>query len=194
MKKIITLLAVSLMCSLSAFSQDDYGKGFNYGVRAGVNVADFTSSNGSSRTGLKAGAFVDYNFKRFGLELGAYYSQIGSDDIVTQGVVGNKLDNHLDYIDVAFLAKWRIFNRFRIFVGPQGGCLVNANIIYSDGTKQDVSDSTHPLILSAVGGVGYTFSFGLDLSASYSHGLTPIFDATTKNYNTTFNVSAGWRF
>ena len=50
-------------------------KGFGLGARAGVNATNLTGVSGDYRIGFHAGLYGDWYFsKRFGLELGVYYS------------------------------------------------------------------------------------------------------------------------
>lgn len=196
LKSILVLIAVTS----SLFGVAQNGDGFGFGVRAGLNLADYSGSTGTSRLGFAGGVFGDYTIKRFGLEAGVYYSEQGSLDVITQGVYSFKSDYRFDYVSIQLLAKYQIFNGFRIFAGPEGGYLIKSTKSYiEDQTVGRVTDKLNNINkwdLGVVAGVGYTFSFGLDLSASYSRGFLNLFqDATQKKgYTSMFRVTVGWHF
>lgn len=183
------------MSSTILFAQN--GNGLGYGVKAGMNLSDMTSSTGAGRVGFVGGAFVDYNIERFGLELGLYYSEQGSNGVL---VNYDHVDYHFDYINAQLLAKYQIFNGFRVFAGPQGGYIVKSTeqivkstLLQYDGTKRDYNNVAK-WDIGITAGIGYTFKMGLDLSASYTRGFTNIFIDDRTAYNTTFKVSVGWVF
>lgn len=192
MKKFIFLFLLTLLTSVTSFAQN--GDGFNFGARCGVTISDFTGSAGETRSGFQSGAFIGYDFKGFGVEFGTYYSEQGSYNML-DGYY--RYDCHLDYVSFQFLAKFRIFNGFRLFIGPQASSLVNSSYISRDTYYYDsytYTENINGFDLGIIGGVGYTTSFGLDFSASYSHGFNNIFINDRTAYNTTFCVSVGWVF
>lgn len=190
MKKTFFLLILTLATSVAAFSQNN--SGFNFGGRVGVTISDFTNSAGEVRTGVQSGAFVGYNISRFGLELGAYYSEQGSYNII-DGY--NRYDYNLDYINFQLLAKLRVFNNFRIFAGPQASTLISSSFVTRDSySATSYSTYINEFDLGITAGVGYTASFGLDISASYTQGLNNLFKYDRTGYNTTFCISVGWVF
>ncbi len=189
-KKIILIIAVFFTTILGANAQN--GEGFGYGARVGMNLADFTGSTGSGRAAFSGGAFVDYTFTRFGFELGLYYNGQGSRGVVESGFGNSAVDYNLDYLNAQLLAKYQLFDGFRIFLGPEGGYLLNSTIKYGDKTEDFNEIAQWDLGIAA--GVGYSFSFGLDLSASYTRGLIDMFKNDRTSYNSTFRVTAGWRF
>lgn len=187
MKKVLTLLCICLMSSTVLFAQN--GNGFGYGVKAGINLSDMTNSTGSGRVGFVGGAFVDYSIERFGLELGFYYSEQGSNGVLD---AYEHVDYHFNYINAQLLAKYQIFNGFRVFAGPQGGYIIKSTVQYEEHKEEYNNVAKWDIGITA--GIGYTFKMGLDLSASYTRGLTNIFIDDRTAYNTTFKVSVGWVF
>lgn len=166
-----------------------HGNGFGYGVKAGINISDLTNSTGASRIGFVGGAFVDYSIERFGFELGFYYTEQGSNDVID---AFTRTDYHFDYINAQILAKYQIFTGFRVFIGPQGGYVINSTAQYDD-TKVEYNGIAK-WDIGVVAGIGYTFKIGLDLSASYSRGFTDVFTDDRTAYNSIFKVSVGWIF
>ncbi len=190
-KKFLVIIALFLLSSFSAFAQS--GNGFSYGARVGINVADYTNSTGTGRSGFNGGAFVDYSVAKIGFELGAYYNQLGSKDVVMQGIEGNKASYNFEYLTAQLLAKYQIYRGFRVFIGPECNFLVNSTLQYGDVVEK--RDDIFKFDLGITAGVGYTFDFGLDLSASYTRGLFDMFSsADFKGYNSSFRVSVGWVF
>lgn len=191
MKRKLLIILVTL-CAIPAMAQLQRGLGF--GAKVGVNISDFTSSTGGTRSGLNAGLFTDYYFNNtLGLELNAAYSQFGS--------IGNapsrpnedklKMNYNFDYINLDLLFKVHFIDGFRIFAGPQVGFLVNGSVSTNDvATKLSNVSNTQ---FAIVAGVGYTFKFGLDLQASYTRGIQKVF-TDRKAYNYAYAVTVGWRF
>lgn len=188
-RKIVVLLVLSMLCFTSKAQN---GNGFGFGLRAGVNMSDFTGSTGSIRSSFFGGAFVDYTIKRFGFELGVYYSEQGSSGIATTEVAGNRVNYKIDYIQAQLLAKYQVFNGFRVFVGPESGFLTSARRTY--GNVSEKLSNIAKYDLSVVAGVGYSFTFGLDVAASYSRGVFDMFTDASRANTSLFRVTVGWRF
>lgn len=189
-KKIILLLLVALFSTTISSAQN--GDGFGYGAKIGVNIADFTGSTGTARAGFLGGAFVDYNIDRLGFEVGVYYSQLGSRDDIRQDIPGNKASYKFDYLSSQLLAKYQLFSGFRVFVGPELSYLLSSKEYYDD-TTTDI-DYINGWDFGVAAGVGYSFTFGLDLSAYFVRGVTNIMTNDNTAYNSTFRVAVGWRF
>lgn len=198
MQKKIFIIVVALLALVSiqdAVAQN--GNGFGVGVRAGVNFSDFTSSTGRGRSGFVGGVFGDYTVKRFGFELGAYYSEQGSNGVVEQSLPGNRADYHFDYVLLQVLVKYQIFNGFRVYLGPTSGYLINSQRFYMDeGVRvNEKLTNIRNYDIGITGGVGYTFKFGLDLSASYNRGFGDFFLSNDReSYTSMFRVTVGWNF
>lgn len=194
MKNIIAFCGLCALLSLAAVpSAAQNGNGLGGGVRAGVNLSDFTGSTGVWRTGLRVGGFADYTIQRFGLELGAFYSEQGAFATVPNTEVsGARIDYRFDYINFNLLAKYQLFSGFRVYLGPQGGYLINSEQSY-DQVRQPY-DQVNKWDLGITGGVGYTFNFGLDLSAGYTHSLVDLFSSDRYANTTLFSVTVGWHF
>lgn len=189
MKKwiIIALLALTPIVSAA-----QYGNGLGIGARAGLNLADFTGSTGKGRPGFVGGVFLDYNISRFGFELGVNFAQQGSLGVVQSGVENYAVDYMFDYTNAHLLVKYQIFNGFRIYLGPQVNYLVSATE-KRNGINSSV-DYINKWDVGIKAGVGFTFKFGLDISASYTHGFYDMFQTSRTAYNSVFAISVGWRF
>lgn len=185
-------IIIALFTLLPFTSAAQFGNGFGVGVRAGINLSDFTGSTGSGRPGFIGGAFVDYNVKRFGFELGFNYAEQGSLGVVQSGAINNEVDYRFDYVNINFMVKYQVYNGFRIFLGPQFSYVVSA-VEKRDGVISPYEYAS-PWDLGVKAGVGFTFTFGLDLSASYTHGFFDMFQTSRTAYNSVFAISVGWRF
>lgn len=196
--KFLKVFVVVVILTMPLASKAQNGDGFGGGVRAGINLADYTSSTGKGRAGFFGGVFGDFTIKRFGLEAGLYYSQQGSFGVVSQGVLDYKSDFEMDYVAIQFLAKYQIFNGFRVYAGPQGSYLVNSTHSYTNPTTlesiREKNNNVNSWDVGIVAGVGYTFSFGLDVAASYSRGFLDLFKDSSKGYTSMFRVTVGWHF
>ncbi len=190
MKRVVLLIIIALFCS-SAVAQN--GGGFSFGAKTGLNISDFTGSTGNARFGYYGGVFADYTISRLGFELGVYYSEQGSFEVTEQSVVGNKIDYRFDYINTQMLAKYQLFSGFRVFAGPEVSYLINATGTNHQGDRYDLNNINY-WDVGIVAGVGYSFRFGLDLSASYSRGFFDVFDTSRTAYTSTFRVIVGWSF
>lgn len=194
MKKTITLWTLcALMLASIQTAMAQNGNGLGGGVRAGINFADFTGSTGTGRVGLRVGAFADYSIKRFGFELGLFYSEQGSFGAAPETTVtGARVNYRLDYLYAQLLVKYQLFTGFRLYVGPQAGYLLNSEWSYP-GVREPFN-GVNKWDIGLTGGVGYTFKFGLDISAGYTHGVVDLFSTSRYSNTSLFSVSVGWHF
>lgn len=192
MKRIVLLLVLSFVATVATAQV----KGFGFGPRVGVNLADYLNSPGESRPGLYAGAFADYNFtKRWGIETGLYYSQLGSAGNSEYGYAKRTI-HQFDYLSVPLMAKFNFLGGFRAMLGAEGLFLMSAHrkMKGDDGLRERMEDIRSSNIALTVG-AAYLFRFGLDISASYSKGLYSVRQDIEKSTNPTyFRVAVGWRF
>ncbi|MCC8062971.1 MAG: PorT family protein [Rikenellaceae bacterium] len=191
MKKII----LTLLCSLAAAAATAQVKGLGFGPRAGVNFADYMNSPGSSRTGVYAGAFVDYNFThRWGIETGAYYSQLGSTNNVELGYASQTI-HRMEYLSVPLVGKFNFLGGFRVIAGFEGLFKLSAERKEKNGGPTTKMENVRSSNLSFTIGAGYLLRCGLDITASYSKGFhSAIMHAPETTCPTYFRVAVGWRF
>ncbi|HEX6914885.1 MAG TPA: porin family protein [Chitinophagaceae bacterium] len=216
------LLYASLALSSVSFAQQQTRFTVKAGIsRAGLrgdamgSLGDLTDLTGgmvknTDRTGIFAGGSVSVPVaKNFSIEPGIYYSQKGS---LLKGELDGKalsflganakaqLNSH--YIDVPLLAKAG-FGGFEVFAGPQLSWLARADLKVSAGalgfdvykSSYDATDQLNRWDAGITGGIGYRFSNGLGISASYDHGLTRA-DANRNidSYNKAVKVGIGFSF
>lgn len=181
MKK-ISLFALALVSSLAMFAQDNnnrmttpMAKKVYWGVKAGVNLAEFRVDNVSPepdlnmKTSINGGFLVNIPLKNklyFQPEL--IYSGQGSK--VTPSA-GPSYEQDLSYIALPLMFQIKSNGGFFVEVGPQPGYLVRAQSeVGSTTTKNRGNFDKFDVALN--GGIGYTSRVGLGVNARYSLGLT----------------------
>lgn len=168
MRKIVLLFLAAVYANV-ALSQE-----WGFGAKAGLNISKFTTYSEKFTTGIDAGFFGEYRINKFAIEADLVYS---------------KLDKEFDYLIMPFKAKFYLVKGLNIFVGPQLDFYLSKPAIfqYDGGRGPDI----RRVFASAVGGVGYKFRNGFNISAAYNQGLVPV-DARTKSYTTGFHITVGW--
>lgn len=191
MKKII----LSLLFAFAAATVTAQVKGLGFGPRVGVNFADYMNSPGSSRTGVYAGAFIDYNFThRWGIETGAFYSQLGSTDNVELGHASQTI-HRMDYLSVPLVGKFNFLGGFRVIAGFEGLFKLSAERKEKNGGPTGKMENVRSSNLAFTVGAGYLLRCGLDITASYSKGFNSAIMHTGETTSPTyFRVAVGWRF
>jgi hypothetical protein len=218
MKKIIlSLLLVAAAGSLFAQS-------VHFGIKAGLNDAtiDATPDNAissSNKTGFSAGAFAEFDFTKFSIQPGLFFTQKGSDAKVVypQGgtneplpPIGTLSKATYNYLEVPVNALYNIpvgVGKVFIGAGPYLGIAVSAHYKTSTPTGSGSSTTTETSIdiggndgikrtdagLNALAGIN--FKNGLLFSAGYDYGLTNIWNGDdSKVKNRVLNFSVGYAF
>jgi len=175
-------------------------------------LLDFTNGmvTTKGRTGFFAGGNVSVPLgKSVTIEPGIYYSQKGyelngSIDIKGLGFLGANAKAQLQsqYIDIPLLVKFNL-DGLQIFAGPQVSYLTKGNLKTTAGILginllNKTFDATSQLSrwdAALTGGVGYKFSNGMDISASYYYGLMKM-DANNSinSFNRGFKLGLGISF
>ena len=221
MKKQILLFAAVAIGTFS-FAQSQPSFGIRAGVSSsGIkgdamnslqDLLDFT--NGAVTTSNHTGFFGGVNASipvsdLVSIEPGLYYSQRGyqmKGELNLKGIeflganAQAKLTSH--YVDLPVLLKLN-FNGLQVFAGPQVSYLAKADLRTTAGAlgfnvldkTMDATDQFNRWDAGVTGGVGYQFANGLNISASYDHGLSKL-DANQNfdSYNRSFKVGVGFNF
>lgn len=221
MKKQILLFS-SIVLSTIAFSQDNISAGIRAGVvsssiRGDANnslrdMLEFTDGmvNTKNNTGFYAGANTNIELgKGFSIEPGIYYSQKGYEmkgELDLKGIeflganAKAQLTSH--YVDVPVLLKANI-GGLEIFGGPQVAYLAKADLKATAGAlgfnffsrKLDATEEMNRWDAGITGGLGYQFENGLNVRASYEHGLSKLDkNQNMEAYNQAFKVGIGFKF
>lgn len=221
MKKQLFFFA-AVVASMGAMAQAAPSLGIRAGLSsAGIrgdamtnlnSLLDFTNGmlRTGSRTGFFAGPYVTVPLsEKFSIEPALYYTQKGTalkgglaiKAALFLGVSAHaQLNAH--YIDLPVLAK-ATFGGFQVFAGPQVSYLTQAALKTTAGVlginllnkKFNVTDQFNRWDAGLTGGVGYQFSNGVNLTASYDRGLSKVDAAESLNsYNQSFKFGLGFRF
>lgn len=221
MKKHLLLLT-SILISTFAFSQSIPSFGVRAGLSsAGMygnavnslnNLVGFANGNitTSNRYGFFTGSYVSIPVSsKVSIEPAVYYSQKGYElrgSLSFKGLdfLGTNAKAALvsQYIDVPILIKGT-FNGFQVFAGPQLSYLAKADLKSTAGvlgfnllnSKTDATSQFNRWDAALTGGVGYQFSNGINLMASYDYGLLKV-DAnrSVNSYNKALKVGVGFAF
>jgi hypothetical protein len=164
----------------------------------------------ANRTGFFAGGYASIPVSNIlSVEPGLYYSQkgyqlAGSFSLKGLGILAANARANLrsDYIDVPVLLKAN-FDGFQIFGGPQVSYLVNSNLNTRAGAlginllNRNINATSlfNKWDAAFTGGLGYKFSNGFNVTASYDHGFSRV-DAnrSVNSYNRVFKLGVGFEF
>ena len=221
MKKQI-LLSAFLVAATIGMAQSKPSFGIRAGLSSATMQGDAVNSlndlldftNGgittSGHTGFFAGAHSSIPVSEVvSIEPGLYYTQKGYEmkgELSLKGAeflganAKAKLSSH--YVDLPVLLKLN-FNGFQVFAGPQVSYLAKADLKTTAGVlgfnllnkTMDATDQFNRWDAAVTGGVGYQFANGVNISASYDHGLSKV-DANQNldSYNRAFKVGLGFKF
>lgn len=155
------------------------------------NLLDFTNGKVTTKdfTGFFAGGYASIPMNsNLSFEPGIYYSLKGYE---MDGSIGLKGMDFLganakavlqsQYVDVPVLLKGN-FRGFQIFAGPQISYLTQSNLKTTAGIlginllnkSMDVTSHFNRWDVGVTGGIGYQFTNGLNISASYDYGLSKV--------------------
>ena len=221
MKKQILLFA-SIAISTLAMAQSKTSFGFRGGLSAAgmkgdavdnlqnlISVTDGMVTT-KSNTGLFGGVYASIPVsEKISIEPGLYYAQKGYEikgSLDLKGVeflvVNARAQLKSHYIDLPVLVKAN-FNGLQLFAGPQVSYLSKADLKTTAGLlgfnllnkTMDATDQFNRWDASVVGGVGYQFKNGFNVSAAYDHGLSKV-DANKNldSYNRSVKVAVGFNF
>ncbi len=218
MKKQILLLA-SIIISTFAIAQVQPSFGIRAGVTSAgmqgdvVNnlkgMLDFTNGmvSTNNRQGFFAGVYATIPVSdKISVEPALYYSQKGYEIKGALSLKGAdflganaKAKLNSQYIDIPLVLKAN-FSGFQIFAGPQFSYLLNADLRTTAGLlgfnllnkNMDATSQFNRTDFAATFGAGYQISHGINIMASYDHGLSKA-DANKNlnSYNRSFKVGIG---
>ena len=221
MKKQI-LLILSIVISTLSFSQSNISFGGRVGLSsAGMrgnavnnlnNLLDFGNGMITTRnvTGFFGGVYTTIPLDNtISIEPALYYSQKGYElkgELNLKGMdfLGANAKAQLlsQYVDIPILLKANL-GGLQIFAGPQFSYLAHADLKTTAGvlgfnllnSKIDATQQFNRWDAAVTGGIGYQFSNGINLMASYDYGLSKL-DAN-KNinaYNSAVKIGLGISF
>jgi len=216
------LLFFSLVISASSFAQTKTSLGVRAGILSSGfrgntvnslnNLLDF--SNGGittvDHTGFFGGIYASVPVGGvISIEPGLYYSQKGYDINGALNLKGldflganAKAKLQMQYIDIPVLLKANL-GGLQLFAGPQFSYLSKADLHTTAGalginvlnSSMDATNQFNRWDAGVTAGIGYQFSNGINLMASYDYGLSKI-DANrnTSTYNRAIRLGLGISF
>jgi hypothetical protein len=221
MKRLMLVIGIFLACLVQAQAQKISG-----GIKAGMNtttwsgdaVGAFANALGVSggtitatgfKPGFHLGGYLDIPVgANFSLEPGLYYSTKGMQAQHTFNQnsllkMRATITNEAHYLDLPVLAKFTFDNGFQLFAGPQLSYLLHNQVRAEAGLlgmsydyAVDWNAGLRDFDFALAGGIGYQFTNGLQLNATYDHGLTSL-DQGRSNfdiYNRALKFSVGYTF
>lgn len=216
------LLICSLAFSTILFAQTKPSFGVRAGVSSATmrgeaanslnDLLDFAQGHitTNGHTGFFGGGYVNIPLsEQLSVEPALYYSQKGYElrgNLNVKGLeflgANAKAKLTSNYIDLPVLLKGN-FSGFQVFGGPQISYLANADLKTTAGVlgfnllnkTMDATEQFNRWDMAVVGGVGYQFKNGMNLSASYDHGLMKADkNQNMEAYNRAFKVGVGISF
>ena len=221
MKKQILLFS-SIIVSSVVMAQTQPTFGIRAGVSSSSIKGDAANSlqdllevtDGMVSTGSRTGVFAGVNASipvsgNISFEPGIYYAQKGYEmkgSLDLKGIeflganAKAKLTSH--YVDIPLVLKANM-GGFEVFAGPQLSYLAKADLKTTAGVlgfnllnkTLDATEQFNRWDAGITGGIGYQFANGVNLRASYDHGLSKL-DANQNldSYNRSFKVGLGFNF
>ena len=165
MKKTLLLLFL-LFIFFTAQSQ----VAFSPGVRAGVNLANFTNLDLNAKTDFYIGVFAAIKFARFyTLQPEINYTRQGADSRLIGSI-------EVQYLSIDLANKFTLITDLGLhaIIGPAINFKLNDNF---DNFNDEIEDFD----IVFFDGLGYEFDFGLAIEARYNIGLVDIFGSNINN-------------
>jgi len=170
MKTLIPILVIISICSEGLYAQ-----GLDFGVKAGVNVANQKISGDyepdtKAMIGFHGGVFVTWMFtEKLGLQPEVLFSTQGSKDsenIYDYAIITN-------YVNVPVLVRYDINDMFSVHAGPQFGILISADEEF-DGDKQDIKDDFKTTDIGVAVGAEADLPANLGVGVRYIIGVSNV--------------------
>ncbi|WP_339874352.1 porin family protein [uncultured Algoriphagus sp.] len=184
MKKLLVLFFV-----LGLFSTANA----QFGVRAGLNSANFTDFESDPRAGFHVGAYFRKDLGLISIEPGLQYSQKGHERVGATGSPAVK-NERLNYVDLPVLLRVNFLPFLNVFAGPQGSVLVSRKLEYVDGSTETTTEPIKGYDIAGVVGVGAKLPLGLNAQVSYDIGLQSANYYNQDVKNNVLKLSIGYDF
>ena len=190
MKKII--LSLGLLAGVAGAANAQEAR---FGVKAGVNLANVTGSDGPNKknlVGATAGVMADFSFSDLiSLHPEVLFSQKG----VKFEASNNTAQVRTTYIDVPLLLRVKADGLF-FEAGPQVGFLAAQKFEVNGTTISTSTDGTRKVDVGYIAGIGYQLPQGLELGVRYNGGISDLSDpsGSSKSRNSVFQFQVGYLF
>ena len=170
------VIVLSICCTASqGIAQVAFGPALGMNM---ANVAGDGASDNAMKIGIHAGALVDIGISRnFSIEPGALYTMKG-----TQSSADSKLKVHMAYLEIPFLAKYKLDNQLYFFAGPYVGFMLTGEVAYDD-VSVDAKELFNNTDAGLKLGMGFETPSSLAFSLHYELGLTNVNGDEVDGYN-----------
>ncbi len=180
---ILTVGAMSLLTTDSAFAQTSVNRSARMGVKGGLNVSNLfidDVSDENARYGFNVGLYGQVlSSETAALQLELLYSTKGSRAFY-DGTFEQEVKYNLNYLDLPVMAVIKLGQSAEIHLGGYASYLLNANISYNgdfaNGTDEIDKDNLKSYDLGLLGGIGFNFG-PVQVGARYNYGLVKIADS-----------------
>ena len=192
MKKIV-VLAVALFTFSLMNAQ------FSLGAKAGVNIANWNTSNSDTndmlenRIAFNVGIVAEISLSdKFSVQPELLYSSIGT----KMEIMDIEADLITDYLSIPIMVKYYAVEGLGIEVGPQIGFPLSATA-KAEGEEDDFKDDLESIDFGLGFGASYKLEMGVFFNARYVLGMTNIMkEINSDDYikNNVFQFSVGYMF
>lgn len=202
MKNTLLLICFYIVCFEGIRAQED----FNFGIKGGVNFANFTGDDAEEadfniRTGFHIGVMAEIMLaERLALQPEILFSSQGGKSTVQDfdEFLGEEMDVQfkLDYISIPVLLKYFVIPGLSVEAGPQFSFMADSEAEASfegEEVSVDITDETEKFDLGLAVGLGYGLPQGFQMQARYVRGFSDIYSDSDLR-NTMFQVSVGYKF
>ena len=170
MKTLFASLMLGSMCSAGLYAQ-----GIDFGLKAGVNLANqkitgVYEMDTKAKVGFHGGVFVTWMFsEQLGLQPEVLFSAQGSkddEDLYDYSIITN-------YVNIPVLVRFDINDTFSVHAGPQFGILMSAK--EDDGSgKDDIKDDFKTTDIGLALGAEANLPLNFGVGLRYAFGLTNV--------------------
>jgi opacity protein-like surface antigen len=205
MKKIfLSFVAVFYFIIAQAQTNDDKSNSPCFGVKGGVNIANFMGDDaGSSKSfiGFNVGLFAEFKLsQKLYIQPELLYSGQGAKEDLTIEGINFDATLKVNYINIPVMFKYYVVNDLSLEVGPYVGFLTSAKVKVESSFGSDTEDAKD-FFKSTDFGIGIGFNYDVTqaifLNARYSAGLAQIGDTDTDDNdvkNSVLQFGLGFRF
>jgi hypothetical protein len=194
MKKIFLVGVLALFGMMNAQQQ-------RFGLKAGLNFANVSNTQGSSITSFYGGIFMNVPINaQFHFQNEILYNAKGVKGTVDLTEIGGTgtavITMHLNYISIPAMFQYNPAPEFYIEAGPEFSLMVGANAKMLNMSR-DIMDVFHRFDFGLGIGAGYYFSSAnIGITARYVTGLTDIIkdNPDKASYNGVFQLGIAYKF
>lgn len=185
MKIVLKTIMITALLLVGVFTSNAQSNSdFEFGIKAGANLANLKNANGKAKIGPVGGIFTEYRIsEKFSIRSEAMFSVQGAKE------KGNFETVKLNHVNVLpGLARFYPVENFSIEVGPYGGLLLSKK--GGDLNKSDYRKIDYGATL----GIGYRIVENIEIGARYYYGIRDITKTTGKINNSTIQVALSYSF